>query len=362
MFFQEDHLPQDPNIRDRTILSVYGSPDPDKRQIDGVGGGTSTTSKVAIISLPESSEYDVVYNFGQVAIDRPMVDFKGNCGNISSAVGPYAIDQGLVRAVEPITTVRIHQKNTDKLIIAEVPVKDGRFDETGDYAISGVRGRYSKITLRFIDPGGSLTGKLFPTGNSKDMVDIPGHGMVEITIIDAANPIVLVCAEALGLQGTEVEEIDNSVAIKATLETIRCKVAVLIGLANSEQEATEKSQAVPKVGFISKAKTYTSTGIKIIEEQEVDLVARIMSMGTLHRSFAVSGAIAAAGAAMTPGTVAYPLVSEAARMRDFLRIGHPSGIIDVGAITESDGNTHAYKEAVVFRTARRLMEGYVFCP
>ena len=163
-------------LRDRVILAAYGSPDPDRRQIDGVGGALSVTSKVAIISPSPSPDYDVVYNFGQVSIDRPIVDVKGNCGNMSSAVGPFAVDEGLVKAVEPVTRVRIHQKNTNKLIVAEVPVKDGKFNEAGDYAIDGVPGTGSRIILRFVNPAGAVTGKLFPTGNRRERFDIPGLG------------------------------------------------------------------------------------------------------------------------------------------------------------------------------------------
>jgi 2-methylaconitate cis-trans-isomerase PrpF len=304
----------------------------------------------------------VVYNFGQVSIDRPIVDFKGNCGNISSAVGPFAVDEGLVKAEEPITRVRIHQLNTDKLITAEVPVKDGRFDEAGDYAIAGIPGTHARITLRFADPGGSLTGKLFPTGNMRDTVDLPGHGSVAVTIIDAANPVVLVRAEAIGLAGTEIDEIDAGADIRATLEAIRCKAAVMTGLAASEVEATERSQAVPKVAFVAAPLSYAATGGQTVAAEEIDITARIMSMGTLHRSYAVSGGVSTAGAAMIPGTVVYDLVTEAARRKDRLNIGHPGGVIDVGAVIEGDGKTCVYREAVIGRTARRLMEGYVLVP
>jgi 2-methylaconitate cis-trans-isomerase PrpF len=362
LFFHENHLPADPDERNRVILAAFGSPDPNRRQIDGVGGGVSTTSKAAIISPSSSPDYDVIYHFGQVSIDRPIVDYKGNCGNISSAVGPFAVDEGLVMAQEPITRVRIHQLNTDKLITAEVPVKNGRFDEKGDYAIAGVPGAHSRITLRFADPGGALTGKLFPTGNRQDDLKIPQHGTVAVTIIDAANPVVLVRAEAIGLTGTEIDEIDSGDAIKTTLETIRCKAAVLIGLASSEEEATRRSQAVPKMAFITAPKTYTTTGGQTVAEQEIDITARIMSMGTLHRSYAVSGGISTAGAAMIPGTIAYDLLSDGARHSELLRIGHPGGIIDIGAVIEMEGEQCRYREAVLGRTARRLMEGYVLVP
>jgi 2-methylaconitate cis-trans-isomerase PrpF len=362
MFFHENHLPVDPQARDRVILAAFGSPDPNKRQIDGVGGGVSTTSKVAIISPSNSPDYDVVYNFGQVSIDRPIVDYKGNCGNISSAVGPFAVDEGLVKAVDPITRVRIHQLNTDKLITAEVPVKNGRFDPAGDYAIAGVPGTHGRIALGFADPGGALTGKLFPTGNRRDTMETPETGAIAVTIIDAANPVVLVPATAIGLTGIEIDEVDADAKTKARLEAIRCKAAVRIGLAASEAEATQRSQAVPKIAFVSAPQPYTTTGGDTVAATDVDVVGRIMSMGTLHRSYAVSGGVSTAGAALVPGTVVHDLVSEDARRRDLLRIGHPGGIIDIGAVLEMDGDNYRYKEAVIGRTARRLMEGFVLVP
>jgi hypothetical protein len=362
LFFHANHLPPDPGLRDALLLAAYGSPDPNRRQIDGVGGAVSTTSKVAIISPSASPDYDVVYNFGQVSIDRPLVDFKGNCGNISSAVGPFAVDEGLVAATEPVTRVRIHQINTDKLIVAEVPVKDGRFDEAGDYEIAGVPGRGGKIILRFSDPGGSLTGKLFPTGNVKDNLDVPGLGHIELTIIDAANPVVLVQAAALDLEGTKIEKIDSSENIKEQLERIRCAVAVEIGLAGTIEEATQRSQAVPKIAWVSVPKSYHTLGGKSVDVTEVDLVARMMSMGTLHKSFAVSGAVATAGAARIPGTVVHDLMSPEASKKEIMRLGHPGGIIEVGAIVKETRGNFNYKEAILGRTARRLMEGNVLVP
>ena len=362
LFFHKNHLPADPEKRDRVILAAYGSPDPNRRQIDGIGGGVSTTSKVAIISRSESPDYDVVYNFGQVSIDRPIVDTKSNCGNISSAVGPFAVDEGLVPVVEPVTRVRILQKNTNKLIIAEVPVKNGRYDEQGEYAIAGVPGTGGRIALRFSDPGGSVTGRLFPTGQLKEPFEIPGLGSVTVTIIDASNPVVVAQARSLDLNGTEIDRIDNDEGIRSLLETIRCKAAVKLGLAETEEEATQRCQAVPKIAFAAAPRPYTTTGKRNIEPAEIDLVARIMSMGTLHRSYAVSGAIATAGAAMVPGTVVSDLIEGRNEGQQLLRIGHPGGIIDVGAIIEKAPDGFRYKEAVVGRTARRLMEGYVLVP
>ena len=362
LFFHEKDLPPDPRRRDRAILAAYGSPDPYKRQIDGVGGALSVTSKVAVISPSPTPGYDVVYHFGQVSIDRPIVDVKANCGNISAAVGPFAVDEGLVKTVAPVTRVRIHQKNTNKLIVAEVPVKDGKFNEEGDYAIDGVPGTGSRILLRFVDPAGAVTGKLFPTGNRRDRFDIPGRGAVEVTCIDAANPFAFVRAESLGLSGTETEELERRSEIKSMLEAIRCRAAVELGIAASEEEAARRSQAVPKVAVVAAPSAYTALNGRAVEPHDVDLLARMMSMGTLHRSYAVSGAVATAGAAMIPGTVVSDLLPEKARGRELLRIGHPGGAIDVGAVIESRAGEFIYREAVLGRTARRLMEGNVLVP
>ena len=362
LFFHAEHLPADPRVRDAVLLAAYGSPDPNRRQIDGVGGAVSTTSKVAIISRSTSPDYDVVYNFGQVSIDRPLIDYKGNCGNISSAVGPFAVDEGLLPATAPVTRVRIHQKNTDKLIIADVPVKNGRFDENGDYQIAGVPGTGARITLRFADPGGSITGRLFPTGNLRDDLEVPGVGVVPLTIIDAANPVVLVSAARLDLKGTEIDEIDTGEEIKAKLEKIRCAAAVRIGLTKTMEEATQRSQAVPKIAFVTAAATYQTLDCNTVNETDVDLIGRMMSMGTLHKSYAVSGAVSTVGAAMIPGTVAHDLLKPEAHQKEMLSIGHPGGIIDVGAVIEKTNGTYHYREAVLGRTARRLMEGSVLVP
>jgi len=362
VFFYENHLPQDPEIRDRVILAAYGSPDPNRRQIDGIGGAVSTTSKMAIISPSKDPDYDVNYNFGQVSIDKPRIGYQGNCGNISSAVGPFAIDEGLVGAEEPMTTVRIYQKNTKKLIIAEVPVKDGLYNEEGDFAIDGVPGTGGKITLHFFNPGGSITGKLLPTGNAKDVIEVPGSGKITISIVDAANPVVFVRARDLGLTGTEIYEIDGSANIRQRLEAIRSRTAVMLGLASSPEEASEISQDVPKIAFVSEAQDYKAVTGEVIKKDEVDLVARIMSMGTLHKAYAATGAICTTGAAKIEGSVAYEMLSKGALEAKKVRLGHPGGIISVGAIVEKKGNAYEYREAVLARTARRLMDGYIYVP
>jgi 2-methylaconitate cis-trans-isomerase PrpF len=231
VFFHDNHLPKDQKVRDRVIQAAYGSPDPNKRQIDGMGGAVSTTSKVAIISPSNDPDYDVEYNFGQVAIDKPLIDYQGNCGNISSAIAPFAVDEGLVKAEEPITKVRIYQVNTKKLIVAEIPVKNGRYNEEGDYTVDGIPGTGGKISLRFFDPGGSITGKLLPTGNTTDIMDVPDIGKITVSIVDAANPVVFVKAKELGLSGVEIYEIDESNDIRKKLEAIRSRAAVMLGFA-----------------------------------------------------------------------------------------------------------------------------------
>ena len=362
VFFHDNHLPRDPAIRDRVILAAFGSPDPNKRQVDGMGGAISSTSKVAIISRSQDPDYDVVYNFGQVSIDRPTIDYKGNCGNISSAVGPYAVDEGLVSVQEPVTTVRIHQKNTDTLIVAEVPVKDGRYDEDGDYVISGVPGTGGKIALHFSNPGGAVTGKLFPTGNVIDTLDVPEMGSIRCTVIDAANPLVLVAARDLGLTGIEIGEIDNRADIREQLEAIRSRAAVIMGCAATVEEASLSWPTVPRIAFVSAPRPYTDLNGTQIDASKIDLVARVISMGMLHKAFAVTSAIPAAGAARVRGTIVDELIDHAALDREFIRLGHPGGVIEVGVELEGQGSGCTYTKAILGRTARRLMEGYVLVP
>jgi len=362
VFFHDNHLPQDPAIRDRVILAAFGSPDPNRRQVDGMGGAISSTSKVAIISRSKDPEYDVIYNFGQVSIDRPIVDYMGNCGNISSAVGPFAVDEGLVNVEEPVTTVRIHQKNTNTLIVAEVPVQDGRYDEEGDYVISGVPSSGGKIALHFSNPGGAVTGKLFPTGNVIDTLDVPDLGNIRYTVIDAANPLVLVAAQDLGLTGIEIEEIDNRADIRAGLEAIRSRVAVLMGCAATPEEASLRCQTVPRIAFVSAPQPYTDLNGTQIDPTKIDLVARVISMGALHKAFAVTSAIPAAGAARVKGTIVDEILGHGALEKKFVRLGHPGGVIEVGTELKRQGDGYIYSKAILGRTARRLMEGYVLVP
>jgi hypothetical protein len=360
LFFHRGHLPANPEIRDKVILAAYGSPDPYRRQMNGIGGATSVSSKTAIIGPSADPAYDVEYHFGQVSIDRPIVEYNGNCGNMSAAVGPFAVDEGLVRAQEPVTTVRIFQKNTCKRITAEVPVKEGCFDESGDYAIAGVPGTGSRITLRFADPGGSMTGKLLPTGSLQETLSIPSLGTIRVSIVDAANPVVFVQAAAIGLSGEEIEPFDT-VEVRSTLEAIRSHASVAIGLAASPEEACRK-QAVPKIAVVSPPRSYRAANGETVAADRIDFTARIMSMGFLHRSYAVTGGICTVGAAMLEGTVVHEVLSPAAAGKTLLSIGHPGGAIEIGAVMEGSGTAATYREAVLGRTARRLMQGFVLVP
>ena len=352
--FHAKDLPSDGELRDRLLLSIMGSPDP--RQIDGLGGSYSTTSKVCIIGPPSVPDADVDYTFAQVSITDPLVDYKGNCGNCSSAVGPFAIDEGLLEAVEPLTTVRIYNTNTRKMIRAEVPVRKGRFDPEGDTLISGVPNPGSRILMWFDSPGGAVTGKLLPTGQAKDIVDVPGLDKVPISIVDAGNPCVFILGDHLSKNGTESPgELDADSQFSERIENVRSVAAEMSGLVSDWRQATASSPAVPKSVFILPPTDYNNLTGNTVAAEEMDILARIMSMQTCHRAFALTGAVATAAAAFTPGSVVYEVVPEEVRESGVVRIGHPSGTMEMQVQIE-DGEV---KAVGAIRTSRRLMEGHV---
>ena len=362
LFFKKEDLPAESDKWETIFLSALGSPDPTGRQIDGLGGGVSSNSKVAVISPSENPRYDVVYHFGQVSVDTPSVDFVGNCGNISSAVAPFAIDEGFVEAREPITSVRIHQYNTDKLIIAEVQVKNGSFEESGDYAISGIGGTGSRVTLRFVDPGGTLTGKLLPTGNVVDVLEnIVGFGSVRCSIVDAGNPFVFVRGDEIGIDMQDLRAFSEE-KVTAGLESIRARAAVMLGFAETEAEASTSSQAVPKIAVVSAPSAYHTMSGELIDHSQMDLMIRCLSMGVLHKALPGTGAVCAAGAAKISGSVVNEVLAPGAMNEAILRFGNPSGLIEAGSIIEQNGSSNHYREAIIFRTARRIMEGNVLVP
>ncbi len=363
VFFHENDLPADRENRDRIILRAFGSPD--LRQIDGLGGANSSTSKVAIIGPSSRPDADVDYTFGQVSVDMPVVGMAMNCGNISSAVGPFAIDEGLVRAVEPVTTVRIFNTNTQKRIIAQVPVQNGRALSRGDYAINGVPGNGARIDLEFEDPGGAVSGKLLPTGNPTDVLTVDGKAYT-VSIVDAANPVVFVRAEDFGLRGTELpaefESRPDAKAISATFEKIRGQAAVLVGLVPEASLAKTKSPELPKIGFYTAPTAYTDATGQKVGAEDIDIVGRLFSMGKMINAYMGTGAICTIVAANIPGTVVNRIVGEKLGDRiPLVRIGHPFGVMPVrGILEETPDGTSSVKRGVISRTARRIMEGWVY--
>ena len=363
LFFKEEDLPEAGPVRDRVIMAAYGSPDPNGRQIDGLGGATSTTSKVAIISRRPGLKNGINYTFGQVGISQPMIDYKGNCGNISSAVGPYAVDEGLVDEVEePYTTVSIYNTNTRKLIMSRVPVEKGRHKVEGDFAIAGIPGTGAQLDLDFLEPGGAVTGKLLPTGRVLDTLTTP-FGAFEASMVDAANPLVFVAASDLGISGVELPaRVDSDAELLAKIEAIRAAAAVAVGLAASVETAAS-SPAVPKIAFVSPPQDYTCVNGTVVSRDEIDVVCRIISMGRLHNAYAISGAVCTAAAAKLEGSVGWSALSAEARDASIVRLGHPTGVLPV-EITMKQGpaGTLEVQKVTAFRTARRLAEGVVLVP
>lgn len=365
IFFKENEIPAPGPQRDAFILRAFGSPD--ARQIDGLGGANSLTSKVAIVGSSNRADADVNYTFGQVSFAASVIDWRGNCGNISSAVGLYAIDMNMVEPVEPFTTIRIYNTNTDKLIVAKVPVKNGKAVSKGDYVISGVPGSGAKITLSFLQPSGSVTKKLLPTGNPVDVIDLGEKGKFEVSVVDAANPVVFLKADQLGLKGTELPtEVEQMPEKLALIEEIRSLVAEKVGIVTDRSEATKKSPATPKIGFVSPAQDYVNPDGKLVSGESVDLVARLCSMQKMHRAYMVTGGVCTGAAARIEGTIVWQMLSEQARAREVLNIGHPYGVMDVNTTlghSAQDGYDDNYIQSVgVGRTARMIMEGRVYVP
>lgn len=360
LFFHARDLPTDPAERDAFILAAYGSPDPYRRQIDGLGGATSTTSKVAVISPGDTLGVDVLYDFGQVSIDQPLIDRRGNCGNISSAVGPFAVDEGLVEPVSPVTQVRFLNVNTNKVIVAHVPTRDGCFDPVGDFELPGVPGTGAPIQLDYLDPAGAVTGTLLPTGRVRDKLEVPGIGAVEVSIVDAANPLAFVRWEALGLTGQEQpDDIDADTALLSRIEAVRAHAAVLAGITETPEQATQQVPSVPKLAFVGRPQPYRLSNGGSQPAEGTTLRAAMMSMGRLHRSYPLTGAICTAVATAIPDTVA---AEAAGGARGECLIGHPAGVLPMSADVVADGDAWRVPSVSGYRTARRLMEGHVLVP
>ena len=358
-YLRAEDVPSDPEARDQLILAIYGSPD--VRQIDGLGGADSLTSKVAIVGPSARPDADVDYTFGQVGITVPEVDYRPNCGNISSGVGPFAIEQGLVPAVEPVTQVRIYNTNTKKVIVAEVPVHDGHIEVEGQTRIDGVPGSGARILLDFLDSGGAVTGKLLPTGRPRDVLEVEGRRYT-VSLVDAANPYVFVRAEELGLEGTEsVERVNGDSALLDHLEAIRGAAAELYGFVANRADALALSPNLPKIAYVAAPKDYAAANGRRLRADQIDLLGRGLSGQKLHKAFTVTCEIATGAAALVPCTVVNE-VCAAPSDQDTLRIGHPAGIFSVEMRVEARDGELVLTRAALERTARRIMDGYVYVP
>ena len=370
VFFRLEDLPQHCQVpgqaRDKFLMRVIGSPDPYGKHIDGMGGGTSSTSKVVIVSKSAHPDHDVDYLFGQVSIDQPFIDWSGNCGNLSSAVGPFAISRGLIDSAriphDGFCPVRIWQANIRKTIIANVPITDGRVQETGDFELDGVAFPAAEVQLEFLEPTAEegAEGAMFPTGHVVDDLEVPGVGTLKATLINAGIPTIFVNAADVGYTGTELQdEINGDLKALALFETIRAYGAVRMGLIAHVDEAA-KRQHTPKVAFIAPPRSYVASSGKIVRAEDIDLLVRALSMGKLHHAMMGTTAVAIGAAAAVPGTLVNLVAGGGARSS--VRFGHPSGTLRVGAeASQSDGQWRITK-AVMSRSARILMEGWVRVP
>lgn len=357
VFLHERDLPEDPAARDRVILSVFGSPDP--RQIDGLGGADPLTSKVAIISPSSRPDADVDYTFGYVGIETGEVDYAGNCGNISQAVGPFAIDEGLIEVSEPVTDVRIFNTNTGKIMVAEVPVCGGRAATEGDFSIHGVPGSGARIVLNFVDAAGSRTGRLLPTSSVVDEITLPGGDRVEASLVDAANPAVFVRARDLGLSATELpEDAGRNPRILALMQAVRVEAALMMGLATDREHV---SPAVPKVAIVAAPADYVTGGGETIHRTHCDLLARTLALSVMHKAYAVTGGICLAAAARITGTVVHSVTRPVSSGAEIVRVGHPSGVSQyLVAVENTPAGEFQLRKAAVAGTARRIMDGRVY--
>ena len=378
VFFLRDHLPDDRLTRDRLLLRVIGSPDPYGRQTDGMGGATSSTSKVVLIGPSKRDDCDVDYLFGQVSIEKPVIDWSGNCGNLTAAVGPFAIAQGLVKApINGHATVRIWQANLQDRIHAHVPMANGKVVEEGDFYLDGVAFPGAEILLEFFDHAegnGAGAKSLFPTGSPRSKLFVPNVGEIDSTLISAGNPTIFVTAAQLGLRGDEMQgDVNGDAALLARCEAIRAHAAVAMGLAESAEQATNEQPHTPKLAFVSTPVAYIASSGRPVDASDTDLNARILSMGKLHHAITGTGAIAIAVAAAIPGTIVNELLhdarmhdariaSQTSRVESRVRFGHPSGVTVVGAEAELRGGIWHMTKACMSRSARTLMHGWVCVP
>lgn len=371
VFFRMQDLPEAAQVpgpsRDALLMRVIGSPDPYEKQIDGLGGATSSTSKTVILSKSSRPDHDIDYLFGQVSIDKAFVDWSGNCGNLSAAVGPFGIANGLVDAKrvpqDGIAVVRIWQANIGKTIVAHVPMTDGQVQETGDFELDGVTFPAAEVALEFMDPAAEqegAAGALLPTGNLVDDLVVPGVGTFKATMINAGIPTIFINAQDIGYTGTELQtDINSDAKALAMFETIRAYGAVRMGLIDHIEEAGTR-QHTPKVAFVAKPLDYVSSSAKAVKAEDIDLLVRALSMGKLHHAMMGTAAVSIATAAAVPGTLVN--IAAGGGKLDTIRFGHPSGTLRVGAQAEQANGEWIVKKVVMSRSARVLMEGWVRVP
>lgn len=359
VFLKKSELPEDQALRDKIIMAIFGT---DVRQIDGLGGADITTSKVAIIGPPTRPDADVDYNFGQVQIGSDFIVWTSNCGNISSAVGPYAIDEGMVSVTEPITEVRIHNTNTQKILVARVPVRDGRAAVAGDFALDGVPGTAARIELDYRMTSGAATGKLLPTGNVVDMLDIPGLGKLPVSIVDIANPVCFVTAQSIGLRGDESKpELAANEKILALLEQIRGAAAVACGFVGRAEDAVRDSATRPMISVVSPSCDYAdyATG-KPIRKEETDFLARVMWNQQPVDTYTGTGTICTCVAARIRGTLVNQVCGPEPEKTGVVRFGHGRGVNSVAVEVAETPEGFVVERAVFNRTARRIADGIVY--
>lgn len=355
VYILEDDMPKDKAEWDALLLRLMGSPD--SKQIDGLGGSYSVTSKVAIIGKSERDDADVNYTFAQVSVDKPLVSYKGNCGNISSGVGAFAIEKGLVNARDGMTTVRVFNTNTQKIIAEDVMTPNGEVEYTGDFAIAGVPGTASPVKLKFVNPAGTLGNGLLPTGNAVDILNVPEFGKVEVSIIDAANPLVFVKAKDIGLTGKELpDELNANQKMLDLLESIRGLAAVKLNLIEDYKRSAWDTPGIPKMTFVAEPEDYVTSDGKVITKNNIDLLSRMMSMQKPHPSYAMTGAMCTAAACVVKGSIVNQVLAPNADTQ-FIRIGHPGGILECGVDFKNNGSIPEIIDTFGFRTTNLIMEG-----
>jgi methylitaconate Delta-isomerase len=364
VFLKENDLPTNPLLRKNVILGIFGSPD--KRQIDGLGGADPLTSKLAIIgpplSDPRATGTHLTYTFGQVEIDAPAIDFLSLCGNISSAVGAFAVYEGMVQPTAPITTVRAFNTNLNRVLNIEVPVENNRPIERGDFVVPGVPGSGARILVDFAETAGSACGALLPTGNPVDRLEISDFGTIEASLVDIGNAHVFIRARDVGLVGTETAaEIDAKIDLRDLLERIRGAAACRMKMITDPTRSKQDSPATPILGMISPPADYRNDiGRSSVKAGDVDLVSRLMFMQQMHKTYAGTSTVCTGVASRIPGTIVHEMTRPESLLNDVVRIGHPAGVIGTETRVELKGNDYVVRRATLGRTARRIMEGYVF--